>query len=145
MKKVMGRYMVKSPFVIEPTALAREALETMRDLEIRHLPVVEEGALVGLVSERDLTAAVAKIPSTKISQVMRTELYTVPPTAILTDVIGKMIDEKIGSALVVSEDAEVLGIFTTIDALRILFEMLDQEGENLIVDDYFEEWTEVAM
>lgn len=145
MKKLLGRYMVKSPFVIEPGTLVREALDTMRELEIRHLPVVDEGELVGLVSERDLSAANARGRDTRVREVMRVELYAVPPSSLLSDVIGKMIDMKVGSTLVVSDENEVLGIFTTIDALRLLFEMLDQEGEELTLDDHFEDWTDLAI
>lgn len=129
--------MVKSPYVIEPGASVKEAYDLMRELEIRHLPVVENGELKGLVSERDLHP---EGKTTRISAVMKTDLYAVAPDAPLSEVVGAMLDRKLGSALVVSPDKEVIGIFTTIDALGILYEMLDQDGEELTLDDYFDDW-----
>lgn len=144
MKKIMGRYMVKSPFVIEPGASVREALELMRELEIRHLPVVEDDELKGLVSERDLQAAQAKSRNIPVSELMKTELYAVGPDASLAEVVGMMADQKLGSALVVSPSDEVLGIFTTIDALRLLHEMLTEEESEFTLDEFYEDWTELG-
>lgn len=145
MKRVMGRYMVKSPFVIEPDASVNEARQMMTELGIRHLPVIaEDGELRGLVSERDLSSAKAQEKNAKIADFMRTEVYTVEPDANLAEVVGVMADEKMGSALVVSPGNDVLGIFTTVDALRLLADLLDDEEENLSLDDYFEDWRDYA-
>ena len=145
MKRVMGRYMVKSPFVIDPDATVKEARTMMGELGIRHLPVIaEDGELKGLVSERDLSSAKAQEKNAKIADFMKTEVYTVEPDANLAEVVGVMADEKIGSALVVSPGNDVLGIFTTVDALRLLADLLDDEEEDLSLDDYFEDWRDHA-
>lgn len=143
MEKQLSRYMVKGPFVIETSATVKDARQIMRELEIRHLPVLEDGELVGLVSERDLAGDGPG--DKKISEVMRTDLYVVPPSAALSEVVGTMLDRKLGSALVVDGDGDISGIFTTIDALRLLSEFLESDGEELSIDDYIEDWTELAI
>ena len=120
--KEIESYMVKSPYVGESAMKVGEALNLLREYEIRHLPIVEDGELVGVVSERDLREAAALPQADKLTvdDIMKSEVYVVRKATPLRDVINEMIDRKVGSAVVVNSDREVLGIFTTTDALRIL-------------------------
>jgi acetoin utilization protein AcuB len=100
----------------------------MRKWKIRHLPVLGGGKVVGLLSLRDLhlVETLKDVDPTKVSveDAMSPDPYKVSPDADLRTVAVEMATRKIGSALVV-RGSKVLGIFTTVDALRALYELLD--------------------
>jgi len=93
---------------------------------IRHLPVVHEGRLVGLVTDRDLaivdSLSLRKRDRVLIHQIMRARPFICGPEDSLIAVAKTMIERRIGSVIVV-EDGAPIGVFTTIDALRRLVEV----------------------
>jgi CBS domain-containing protein len=60
---VLADHLTADPVTVELDTDAREAAELMRELEIRHLPVVDAGEVVGMVSARDLLDLEAATPS----------------------------------------------------------------------------------
>ena len=144
----LSSYMVKGPFVAEPGMTPKEALETMRELDFRHLPVVKDGKLLGIVSERDLREAVQVSMANKLrlEDIMKTNVFWVQKEAPLRKVVAEMADKKYGSALVLNEKREVVGIFTTTDALRILSDILEEnEFEEFLLDDeVYESWEDFS-
>lgn len=120
-------YMTVSPYSIRPQATLADAHALMRDNGIRHLPVVRGGRLVGCVSQRDL-ALLESLPDVEPSEVpvedaMTTEVFTTSPDAPLRHVVGQMAERKIGSAVIMEGD-EIVGVFTTTDALAALSQVL---------------------
>lgn len=116
-------FMTRSPHRIgaeQPLSLAHEI---MRKKRIRHLPVLHGGKLVGLVSLRDLhlleTLSGVEPEEVTVEEAMSPDVYTVRPNAPLRGVVREMARRKLGSA-VVMEAGEVVGVFTTVDALRAL-------------------------
>ncbi len=124
--------MVMTPFpfhveVDEPLAQARQLMESER---IHHLPVVDRGELIGVITYRDLerthdlglqegaTATVADVP-------LR-EAYEVGLSEPLDRVLMEMVDRRLEAAIVVKED-RLAGIFTMTDACRCLAESLRQQ------------------
>jgi acetoin utilization protein AcuB len=100
----------------------------MRDNHLRHLPVLDGGRIVGVVSERDLFL-VESLPGVnptdvRVEEAMVQDVYTASPTTPLGEAIETMIDRKVGSVIVCEGD-KVLGVFTTIDALRALHNLLE--------------------
>jgi CBS domain-containing protein len=80
----------------------------MRDIDVRHLPVVEHGPLVGMVSDRDLTHvnlsmlltdpdALTRELAAPVTEVMRADVICVEAQTDLTDVIGRLLEHKIGA------------------------------------------------
>jgi CBS domain-containing protein len=115
--------MTQQPLTIgrgEPLATAHEM---MRANNCRHLPVLEHGELVGVLTQRDLylleTIAGVDLTKDHVDDAMSTEAYAVPPDAPLDEVAGHMATQKYGCAVVI-ERGRVIGIFTTTDALRVL-------------------------
>jgi CBS domain-containing protein len=130
----IGEHMIRYPQVVAPEQGVLEALEMMQDLGVRHLPVVSEEKLVGIVSERDLKAARAPLlQKSTIAEIMKKDVYVVSSQTPLSEVASDMADGKYGSAIVTDVNRQVIGIFTTTDALRILSNQLDTES----MEDYF--------
>jgi acetoin utilization protein AcuB len=100
-----------------------EAHVTMRELKVRHLPVIERGKLVGIVSLRDLHL-VETLPDVvpdevSVDDAMSEDVFAVSPDTPLAEVARRMAKLKYGSA-VVMERGKVVGIFTATDALKAL-------------------------
>lgn len=120
---IVAEFMTSSPYsigVAQPLSVAREM---MSKFAIRHLPVVEFGRLVGMLSERELDLVEAvpgiDVETTPVSQAMMHQTFCVAPTDALATVASAMADRKVGSA-VVSKLGDIVGVFTTTDALRAL-------------------------
>ncbi len=116
-------FMTVAPVVISSDRTIAEAHRVMRERNIRHLPVVDGGALVGVVSQRDLyllESLKGIDPATEpVREAMAPDPYAVAPDAPLDGVAAEMAKRKIGSAVVVDRGS-VVGLFTTVDALRAL-------------------------
>jgi acetoin utilization protein AcuB len=99
------------------------AHERMRALRARHLPVLDGGKLVGILSQRDLffveTLRDVDPAKTQVEEAMTADVYVVPPEQPVGEVAAMMVERKYGCAVVARGD-HVLGIFTTSDALRVL-------------------------
>jgi acetoin utilization protein AcuB len=115
------------PCTIGPTRSLAMARRAMLDHGVRHLPVLDGGRIVGLLSERDLFL-VESVPGVnptvaRVEEAMVASPYVVSPDATVAEVVATMIQLKIGSA-VVAEGDRAAGVFTTIDALRALSDIL---------------------
>lgn len=137
--------MSKFPLITDRKMPVKNAHNFMLECGIRHLPVLQETQLVGVVSERDLRAAVNLDQSSLIcvEDVMHDEPYAILGTTSVADVAKTMASEKLGSAIIVDTQNQVVGIFTTTDALRILADLLDQSGgqkyQSITVEEYTSE------
>ena len=123
----ISRYMTRQPWTIEPGATLTAAHEVMRSHAIRHLPVMDAGKLVGIVSERDLhlieTLPDADPDEVTVEEAMTETVYVARPTDEVAEVVDRMAARKLGS-VVVMQDRCVEGIFTSIDALFVLSNVL---------------------
>lgn len=104
------------------------ARELMRKFEIRHLPVLRGGMLVGVLSDRDIDFVLRvesrsesgkKLAQLTVEDAFSADIYTVDKGTPLQEVAENMAKRRIGCA-VVEEHSKVLGIFTTVDACRVL-------------------------
>jgi len=119
--------MTKTPHLIGAEQSMKTAHELMRAHGIRHLPVLHGGKLTGLLSLRDLHL-VETLPGVdpdvvRVEEAMTQDVYAVPPKTPLKEVISEMVTRKLGSVVVV-DGRNVVGVFTTIDALQLLLERL---------------------
>jgi acetoin utilization protein AcuB len=104
----------------QPLKLAHER---MHQFGIHHLPVLDGGVLVGVISERDiaLLGAIApdQVAETSVEDAMSTEPYAVAPSDDIVRVAATMAEHRYGCAVVIDHN-KVVGIFTTTDALHVL-------------------------
>jgi len=103
---------------VTTTAPIREAAAMMRDGDIGSLPVVENGRLVGIVTDRDIVVrAIAQgaDASTSISAAMTADVFSVRPDDFVFEAIRLMADKKVRRIPVVSDDGKLAGIIAMAD------------------------------
>lgn len=124
----VSRYMTRQPWTIERRASLAKAHEIMRENGIRHLPVLEGRRLVGVVSRGDLhlleTIAEFPLDAVEVDEAMTEHPFVVIGTTPVEDVAETMANHKYGCAIVTSADGDIEGIFTTVDALQVLVDVL---------------------
>ncbi len=107
---------------------------------IRHLPVVEKGKVIGVISDRDVKKILGPkkatrrneegretidIPSRRVRNVMQRKLTTIGPEAKASDAAGIMAKRKIGCLPVVKKD-RLIGIITSTDILRAFVKLAEK-------------------
>jgi acetoin utilization protein AcuB len=132
MTDAIENFMTRSVHTIGTKSPLAEAHRMMNDHAIRHLPVLEGGRLIGMLSQRDLhlieTLKDVDPKEVLVEEAMSQDAYTVAPEAPLAEVAREMALHKYGSAVII-RGAQVLGIFTTTDALRALDTVLTRAGQ----------------
>ena len=120
-------HMTPAPITIGRAQSLSEAARKMHEHHVRHLPVLEGGYLFGILSERDidLVEALPDVDPDKVTveEAMTQDPYTVRPETPVREVAAAMAEHKFGTAVVMQE-GRVVGIFTTVDGLRMLAALL---------------------
>jgi acetoin utilization protein AcuB len=109
--------MTSDPVTIHSHENLSKAKSIMDAGHFRRVPVVEDGRLVGILTERDLREYTGYLESTRVNAAMRTELVTVTPYGTVEDAARLMLKHKIGGLPIVA-DGKLVGIVTTSDLLR---------------------------
>jgi acetoin utilization protein AcuB len=126
----VGDIMSVSPVTIAPSTSVHDAQALMQQRKIRHLPVLQDGRLVGIISDRDIRLVLPS-PATSLTvwesrhlldklmvgEVMTYFVMTTTPDCPVTEAVGRMLGHKVG-ALPVVVDRQVIGILTRTDVLR---------------------------
>ncbi len=121
--------MTTFPLSVEADAAVSEALEFMREHNIRHLPVTDDDKVVGLVSDRDIKLmlrpdiADPTADELKVRDAMVPEPYAVEFDARLDSVLAYMARQHVRS-VVVMRHGRLVGMFTTSDACQAFAEFL---------------------
>ena len=120
----------------EVVSLSRdERLDLVEDVmrlgRIRHMPVLEDGRVVGVVSSRDLLASSlsrsldfepeqrrAFLRAVEVAEVMSDEVVSVSPDATLREAAELMVKRRFGCLPVVDDDGDLVGLVTETDLLR---------------------------
>jgi acetoin utilization protein AcuB len=123
--------MAADPATVAPDTSLDDALEVMDARGIRHLPVVADGALVGIVSDRDLLEATGWLPARlhacrgpinadrvpkRVREVLRAPVVTIGPAEGLDEALALLLRRRIGCLPVVADGA-LVGILTEQDVL----------------------------
>ncbi|HEX2210329.1 MAG TPA: CBS and ACT domain-containing protein [Longimicrobium sp.] len=133
---LVKKRMTRDPVVVSPRHSLADALRLTRERRIRHVPVVDEGVLVGIVSDRDVRLAmpsplsepdaerVAFLERTPISAVMKRDVDSIGPLDTVEDAAKLMRRRRIGALPVIDAHGRVLGILSESDVLDAFVEIL---------------------
>jgi len=126
------KFMTYAPHTIADEAMLSKAQESMRVNDVPHLPVLHDGKLVGILSERDIALAEAldgvDLRAVPVRVAMNTSVFQALPDTLLVDVLQGMAERKVGSCVVML-GSEAVGIFTTVDVCRWFAKSLKEPGE----------------
>ena len=134
--------MTREVITLGPEASAAEAWAICQEMSIRHLPVVEEGRLIGLVSDRDLRDVSPPRGSggerdtlgwVRMRDIMSTALVTIHPLDTIDHAAREIYERRIGCLPVVAE-GQLVGIITSTDMMRIMIEMVGAHGRGSWVE-----------
>jgi acetoin utilization protein AcuB len=125
----IGTVMTPFPHVVQVDESLLAARALMVEHQVRHLPVKDGQKLVGVLTDRDLKRALDPdlgLPPKEqlfVRDVFLPDAYVVDSSEPLDRVLDHMASQHVGSALV-TKAGRLVGIFTTMDACRVLYEHL---------------------
>lgn len=129
--------MTRDPITAPADCTVRQALKIMMEHKIRHLPVVDDGVLLGMVSERDLRdecvppllglAAkpfVDELLEQPLSTLVQDRILTIHDDTSVKAAIELLIRHKVGALLVMDDQDSLVGVLSYIDVLEAALELL---------------------
>jgi acetoin utilization protein AcuB len=124
----LQKYMTVLPHTIGKDQTLAHAEDLMHEYRVRHLPVLDAGQLVGILTDRDIklveTFKDVEADKVKVEEAYSPDPYITSPSALLSEVCDQMVAKKYGCVLVV-DNKKLVGIFTWVDALKAFSELLD--------------------
>jgi acetoin utilization protein AcuB len=129
-------YMVPNPATLTPDQRLLDAQLIMHTKNIRHVPVVKDGRLKGLLTDRDLRLYSPSLLNTShgkrnevfertlVGMVMTKEVLTVAPETLLVDAIAMLYKKRYGCLPVVLEKTRLVGVLTVTDLLGLTLQLL---------------------
>ncbi len=120
--------MTTDPLTISSDDTLSKAKCIMEAGNFRRVPVVDDGRLVGILTERDLHKYSGFLESTRANAAMRTALITITPYNTVEDATRLMLKHKIGGLPIVAS-GRLVGIVTTTDLLRAFLNVVQATNE----------------
>ncbi len=127
---VVSDIMTRDVISVDITATVADVVALMHDNDFRHVPVLSDGELVGMISDRDLrgyTMPVLDLNSGEVKRrnlqvpvtdVMNTDTMSLGPEAPLSEIIEMMLEQKVGAVPVLDDHSDkLLGIVSYVDVL----------------------------
>lgn len=140
--QIVGELMTRDVVTLKETQNLAKAEELLRLHRIRHLPVLRQGKLVGLVTHRDLLRAAAVHASDPAAQplwaadIMTRDVETVRADTPLKDAVVMMLRHKYGCLPVVDASGGLLGILTEADLVRYAQYLIDERDRREMAAEF---------
>jgi acetoin utilization protein AcuB len=135
-KLTVRDWMTRDPITLTEEDLVQGAVEIFTDKKIRHIPVVRDGELVGMLTDRDIKSAgpppslgiltseyKSFVSQTLLSEVMTPGPITCTPETDLLEIVENFLDYKFGAIPVVDGNC-LVGIITQVDLLKACRKLL---------------------
>ncbi|MEJ2555761.1 MAG: CBS domain-containing protein [Anaerolineae bacterium] len=132
-QELVKDWMTRDVVAVTPRTTLPEAHRLMADNQIRRLPVMENGRLVGIVTRGDVRGAEASGATTlsiwelhyllaklKIEEIMTPDPVTISQGATISEAARVMLDYKISGLPVLDDDRKLVGIITESDIFRMV-------------------------
>lgn len=113
--------MTRQPWTVQLDDSIAVARRMLVEREIHHLPVLDGGDVVGMVTERDIALAADRLGT--VADVLAS-VVCVSPDEPVEEVLDRMTERRLDSVVVANDDGKVEGIFTVSDAVRALRDVL---------------------
>lgn len=126
----IDQLMTPDPTTLSPGATVAEARAELSLGRIRHLPIVNDGVLVGVLSERDLHNE--PDPDVVLAELMTRDVQTVTPDTAAHEVAYLILRHAIGCVPIVDASNRLVGIVTDTDFVRVAYQLL---GGSVPVDE----------
>jgi len=122
----VSEWMIKEPITVTKDQKVQDCVDLMKEYSIRHLPVVENQKLIGLVTESDLREVflASLVEDLTIEGIMINEPMTVTPDTEIEDAAKLIYYHKIGGLPVVDDYEQVVGIITVADLVEAFIELM---------------------
>jgi acetoin utilization protein AcuB len=121
--------MSKNPATASPKDTLAEADAKMHSGNFRHLPIVDKGKLVGMLSDHDVRQHQGHLKDTRVTGAMTDSAITVSPDTSMEEAAEIMLERKI-SGLPVVDNEQLVGIITTTDLLGAFLEIFGTTEQN---------------
>jgi CBS domain-containing protein len=132
--------MTRNPVTLDITSTVQDAADMMFATEVRHIPVVTHGTLVGMISDRNLRSYMLPRPerifradeerarmAVSVSAVIPSDVITVRPDTPVAELLDILLEEKIGAVPVLAPDTgDLIGMVSYIDVLRAVRPFFDR-------------------
>jgi universal stress protein A len=118
-ESIVGKVMVKNPLSVNPTDTLADAQALMQREELLSIPVVANGVLVGIVTDRDIRSHLSNLANTKVQTAMALGPVTVAPTMPIEEAARLLLKLGVG-ALPVVENGKLQGLLSTREIMETL-------------------------
>lgn len=125
---LVSNRMTKDPVIVSPDDLLIQARLKMQKGNFRQLPVVADGQLVGIITDRDMREHAGYLDRTEVKAVMSRKPLSVTPAMTLEAAAQLLLKHKIGGLPVV-ENVRVVGIITRSDVLQAFLDVMGASEE----------------
>lgn len=143
-KQSVGQRMTRDVVCMGENDLLLDAYQLMVDKRFRHIPIIEDRKLVGVLSERDILIVsqtkengLLEVPNIKISEAMSKHPITCRENSKISAIVGLMLERKIDCVPVVDEHRHLVGLITSTDLLSLLLEHENTIADMSIPFEYF--------
>ncbi|WNZ58926.1 CBS domain-containing protein [Myxococcus sp. MxC21-1] len=140
--QIVGELMTRDVVTLKETQNLAKADELLRLHRIRHLPVVRQEKLVGLITHRDLLRAAATHAADPAAQplwaadIMTRDVQTVRPDTPLRRAVTLMLEHKYGCLPVVDEGGVLQGILTEADLVRYAQHLIGEQDRRELAAEF---------
>jgi len=132
---LVKEYMTKDPIVLTPNEDVKNAFNLLLENHIRQAPVLDEGELVGIATDRNLRMAMVqnlKMNNLTVGLVMTKDPVTITEDTTITDAARLISVGKFNAIPIIEESGQLKGIITTTDILNYFLDLWEDKYGNLI-------------